>query len=554
MFWIGRTVLLLGILVFPVAALAQARTDVEVGELSRIEPFSIRVLAPGQKALPTDQWQNSNALVLRGLLEELPVGGGSPVINDLLGRVLLSGGTPPAAQSKTLDKLTQLRLAGVYSLGHLAAVTQIAALSPGGHRDPELTAITIKALLALNRPHEACDIAAQLTEARGAAFWLQLRAFCLAARGNIAGAELTAELALSADPGSGSFLSSINRITTPDETPMTASPGTALELAMILMAKDTILSQNLTLALQAGVGGQKDLEMIEVLFGSFIYGAVSVGEMYERLLGHADQLENPNPVDLTDSTHEPILAFERELDQLKTASSRTGIDRIASLLTLGRNAEDSKIRAEALTLVLDVAPSYMNWLALNRLIAGEIRFLSPGPELKPYASVFVRTNLLAGNSKLANQWLVFVDSDDRQVSTFDALFWAGADSRALGSEFLRQMGGSEQQQNLLTSDLLAATALGKILSPKLRHWLSLQNQIDQQPCQYAKVLALTASAKSGALAETVLRASDLLRQDGFDTLSDICSAGIVAALQRVGLKDEARIAAMEWMLARRWEQ
>jgi len=549
---------LLCLLLTPFAVQGQTRVGVVVGELSPIKEFSISALALDQQAMPADQWQNSSPEVLRNLLMDLPVNGGSSTINDLLGRMLLSGSQPPAIDDE-LAELSKLRLTAIYALGHLSAVTQIAARSPNGHSNPETAAITVNALLAQNQADVACQIAGQLNEARSAAFWLQMRAFCLARSGNIAGAELTAELAISADPGATGFLRSINRIISAPQNVETISPETALSLAMIEAANDTVSTQNLTLALQSGLGGQSELQMLDVLFHAFIAAAVPVGEMSERLLAHAEQLQQDVQKDAqtpeTAAEEIVITVFEQELLSLKNSKSLSRIDRMASLFSLGRNASNPGIRAEALILIIDDKLEWQHWLAVNRLIAKEIQFLPVTEELKQYATDLVRTSLLAGNVALARKWLVFVDEDEIKQRNFATIFQAfGSKQQVQKSSFEDRMNDTKEQQELLISDLMAISALDNKISPKNRHWLSMRSEVNLGNCQASKLFALRASASDRAIAETIMRAADLLREEGFDTLSNYCNFEIISSLRLIGLEKEAQMAAMEWMFSRRQMQ
>ena len=228
---------------------------------------------------------------------------------------------------------------------------------------------------------------------------------------------------------------------------------------------------------------------------------------------------------------------------------------MASLFSLGRNASNPGIRAEALMLIIDDKLEWQHWLAVNRLIAKEIRFLPVTEELKQYAADLVRTNLLAGDVALARKWLVFVDEDEIKQRGFAAIFQAfGSKQQVDISSFEERMNDTNEQQELLISDLMAISALGNKISPKNRHWLSMRSEANLGNCQSSKLFALRASATVGSIAETIMRAADLLREEGFDTLSSYCSFEIISSLKLIGLEKEAQAATMEWMFSRRQMQ
>ncbi len=558
MSWIARLAFFISLLLFPTGALAQARAGVEVGQLSQIEPFSISALPQNQAGLPAIQWLNSDVLVLQELMAGIPVQPGSRSLRNLLVRSLLSGGQAPGS-GKDLEELAALRLGAIYSLGQIDAAIKIAERSPGGHKEPKTAAIAANALLLTGDVQTACSIANKLTEARDAVFWLQMRSYCMAQSNNIAGAELMAELALAAEPNNTDFLKQINRITTPTDESVTIAPATALELAMARSVGDEIDVQDLPVALQVSVGRQQSPNSIAILFETFIAGVITPQETAARLLSHASSInaEEPvpdpqSPVENEAAAEQLLSDFEREVDQLKQAKSYSGIDRIASLLAVGRNSHDPKIRAEALVLLLNADMEFEQWLALHQLIEMESQQLTPSPSLKQYAAVLAQSSLLAGNASRAKQWLSVLESDERSMILIDLPLIAVDRRFPLRQKALQEkMYGSELQQSLLMSDLLALQALHRPLPPRIRQWIADRPETNEPACRNYKLSALAASAKAGAVAETILRAANIMGTAGFDARTDHCNAAIVSALWQVGLRREAQLAAVEWMFARR---
>ncbi len=553
MSWIARLVLFISLLLFPAGALAQARAGVEVGQLSQIESFSISALPQNQAGLSATQWLNSDVLVLQELMAGIPVQPGSRSLRNLLVRSLLSGGQAPGS-GKDLEELAALRLGAIYSLGQIDAAIKIAERSPGGHKKPETAAIAANALLLTGDVQTVCSIANKLTEAREAVFWLQIRSYCLAQANNVAGAELMAELALAAEPNNTDFLKQINRITTPTDETFTIAPATALELAMARSAGDEIDVQDLPIALQVSVGRQQSPNSINILFEAFIAGVITPQEIAVRLLSHASSLNTleQTPIENEAAAEQLLSDFELEVERLKRAKSHSGIDRIASLLAVGRNSHDPKIRAEALVLLLNADMEFEQWLALHQLIEMESQQLTPNPSLKQYAAVLAQSSLLAGNASRAKQWLSVLESDERSMILIDLPLIAMDRRFPLRQQALQEkMYGSELQQSLLISDLLALQALHRQLPPRIRQWIADRPETNEPACRNYKLSALAASAKAGAVAETILRAANIMGTAGFDARTDHCNAAIVSALWQAGLRREAQLAAVEWMFARR---
>ncbi|MBL4595662.1 MAG: hypothetical protein JKX99_03685 [Robiginitomaculum sp.] len=544
MSWIAKTGLALGFLAFASAGFPQARTDVHVGQLAEIEPFSIATLTLTQGRLPATQWQNSSAAIFHDLLNELPVGGGSAQINILVTRVLLSGGSLPAGSAEFAD-LAELRLEGAFAVGAIDAVIALAARSPGGHRDPQIAALTVNALLAANDWQAACNIANQLNEARSAAFWLRVRAFCLAQQGNRAGAELTAELAVSADPENPAFLIQINRLTTPSLEPKSVIVHSSLELAMAEAAHDLPVHSALPFSLKTALSLRQAPASTQIAFEMYAKGAIPQLGLVASLLAHTAQTP------LKPALDEPALSvFEQELAALKAAKAAEGIDQIAQLFRLGQTTNHINMRAEALEALLAIELPIQQNLALHRLVIDQVRFLPLDAALAKNAALFARIALANGNVVLAQNWLQLAEPDALEAAPLDTLVLAAGGRAALSATSLAPiMGGSAAQQQQLATDLSVLIALGTKIEPALRHWLSMVQSKPTNTCPQGKQAALRLSAQQHAVAETILRAADLLRDGGFATLPEPCAAEIIAGLRTLGLEREARLAAIEWMLA-----
>ncbi|VAV89132.1 hypothetical protein MNBD_ALPHA06-1397 [hydrothermal vent metagenome] len=544
MYWINKSILISGFWLVAFGAMAQSRTGVEVGQLSEIEPFSISVIDKPQKKLPPDQWQNSTANIIEELLEELAVNGGSAMLNDLLGQVLLSGGTPPPG-GNDLASLRRLRLQSALALGRFSAVSEILSRSPGAYKDPELTAIAVNALLAQGNTVTACALSQQLSQARGASFWLQMRAFCLAIQGNTAGAELTAELAITAADGNPNFLNWINRLTTPAETKKTVDVQSYLELAMAEAANTFASNQNLPSGLRVALARWPDEQSLPVLMQVFADGLVPVNVVAERLFAHAKTLAKPEPETPTEQTGEqvtPLTVLELELATLNQIKTDTGIDLIASLFALGHNAQSQAVRAEALALLLQIEQPFKSWAAMHRLVAEEIKTIAPEPVLARYAPAFAKAALVTGNVSSAKKWLQLLPPEERAALSLQQVLFA------IGGPALP---AQQTPDDILVTDVFSTIALGRKLSPKLRHWLSSKNAGNTKNCPIGKQTALISSARQHALAETVFRAADILRNDSFASLPPLCAMSVIEALRTVGLKQQARLGALEWMFEQR---
>jgi hypothetical protein len=432
-------------------------------------------------------------------------------------------------------------------MGRLMEVPAIAARTPGGYRDPEISALAVNALLAMGQIDPACQISDNQAEARAAAYWLQVRAFCLAHAGNIAGAELTAELATNADPSDKHFLRRLGRMTTPPKKSETVSVQKALDLALVEAAKDAPELEDLPIALQFGLINRPRPAQLELLLSTFALGTISEAQLVDQMLAQtSDLLAAPEP----DADGNLLSPIEVELMALKHAQAQKGQQKMASLFALGRAANEPAIRAQALAQLPDLAKNWSQWLALHRLVSEELRYLPVQEDFAKFAPIFARASLLVGNTEQARQWIQILPVSSDEPGDFGPALRAIGGRTILDEEqMMARMGGPGKDKKQVLIDLLALTALREPLPAKYRQWVSKQSTLEQNSCDHGQGTALRQSARAGAIAETIFRAADLARNEGSNHLPIQCSALIVEALHSVGLEHEARLLAAEWMLS-----
>lgn len=170
------------------AALAQA---VEVAPLAAPDAFST---AGRQTGLSADLWRGASVDTLATVLPKLGQKPLSPAAAALARRVLATGA--PGPQGLGADPtLLAARANALAALGDSRAAAAILARAPGLDRDAALSRAAAESALLAGDDARACAVAQALTVGRDDVYWLRLRAYCQAAAGETAQAQLTFDLA-----------------------------------------------------------------------------------------------------------------------------------------------------------------------------------------------------------------------------------------------------------------------------------------------------------------------------------------------------------------------
>ncbi|MEQ8506846.1 MAG: hypothetical protein RIB80_16100 [Rhodospirillales bacterium] len=176
---------------------------VEVDTLDQINPETAGSLGPDDGGLGFTLWQGTDRAFVTGMMGNLPVRAPSPVMRDLMRRLLLTAAQPPVtpevqnSEGNTTEapktkpqSLIALRVKQLAAMGDVAGVGDLLAAIPGSITDTALLQVEANARFLANDNARACGITAQQIQAGGGAYWQKAMIFCQILAGEPEKAEL----------------------------------------------------------------------------------------------------------------------------------------------------------------------------------------------------------------------------------------------------------------------------------------------------------------------------------------------------------------------------
>lgn len=528
--------------------------DIEVESLGPVDPFSVGVMTPSQGGLPDDLWQGSTAELAAEAMSRVPADSDSPAVNRLIAKALLSGGEPPEGADG--DALAAQRMQALLAAGFAEDAARLASRTPDVAARPGLAEAQANAFLVSGDLDGACATADSLREGREGAFWLRLRAVCLAVAGQTTRADLTAELAR--EEGDNPQFERAYALAVLgealEEEVETADP---LVFASAIRAGARItLADAASRAMMAPPA--EDEPHLAVLRAARAAKAglitpAAVAAVYESV---------PRP------------ALEPGVSRLDAALDSPDGAREALLYQLALDATEAPDqRAQALAASLESVDDAAGFLLAARLLTPGLRDL-PTDAGRDDALLFAQAAAAAGDPSLARRWLrtaterpappapnpgsdagapvplgvapPWTPPEPEDVASVEALIALSAE----GPEAAQSRLESEGEARVRFIDAAVLAALGKTGDPAMRLALLRGEGGDGERADADVLLAMDSAAADGATAETALLAAAAMGP-GPVALAPADLVRVVRALATVGLEQDAREAGLEAMLAAR---
>jgi hypothetical protein len=208
--------------------------EIESNELTQLNAWTVGTLTRDQGGLPANVWANADPAALAAAFDALPSNYQSPAVQSLARRVLLSGADAPPGDAA---EAARNRFEALGRMGAADELSQMASGAGPALADAAIAQYAAQAELARGRRAEACARGRLAQGDPPATFILRLRAYCSAATGDRAAADLALEIAR-ANRGEDAWVTSVIGIIggAPSSRPPAARYDTSLNTAMSLAA------------------------------------------------------------------------------------------------------------------------------------------------------------------------------------------------------------------------------------------------------------------------------------------------------------------------------
>lgn len=164
------------------------KPDVQVQTLGTVEGPAEGLLDPSNGGLEANMWSASSRADIESLLPRLPLASPDSAVRALSRRLILTRADAPSGTVKRA--IITMRIEKLLGAGFIDEAATLAA-SGSLKDDPDFARVQADAILTAGRATDACGALTVARQTEGSQFWLQLRAYCAAASGDTATAEIT---------------------------------------------------------------------------------------------------------------------------------------------------------------------------------------------------------------------------------------------------------------------------------------------------------------------------------------------------------------------------
>jgi hypothetical protein len=516
---------------------ALAQDPIEVERLDALDPLEVGL--PGA-SMGQRMWDGTGRDMAQAVLARLPAADGDGYASEALAEaarsVLASGGRPPAG-GRGDAALAALRVDRLLAASGASEAFDLLERTPGINRAPALARWHAELGFATGNADRACRTANALTDNRDAPYWLRARAYCLALEGRDAAAELTAELARSAEPDDG------------------------FDARLFALTLDTPLGAD-----AAGADSGLEWSMSRRLPGAGDGPGLAEDAPAWLLAAAHDGAERRRPASVDD----PMALFVTAEEALE------GMERHHALEAVLAQGRDRELAGQALGVLLADTGGGDRFIHVARHHGREIETLPITRATLEHGYEIALAALLVGDVGLAREWrdrlmngpprqtpppgltvagpdglakplpmdeaaaLVlppepeWVPPSPRRMVALDLAIAVAADEMRGGPYEAVQAAWLEGQGEAVLPDMLAMTRLGAPMPAGLRERLLA----DETPATAGGLAALDAAVRAGVRGEAALLAVGVLADPAASGNPDAFSRAI-AALDAVGLRDAA---------------
>ncbi|MFC7048013.1 hypothetical protein [Emcibacter nanhaiensis] len=537
--------------------------EVEVAELGEEDPASFGLITERNGGFRRSMWIGSSREKVILMMSALPASAKSPVMHELVDRLLLSAAQVPAgdgtggAGSSYLDA----RIAAIRGTGDLKNLSSFFQILPEGTLAPSRDTSDI--LLLAGDLSAACRMTRRaiddISQSAERTYWLKMLAYCRALEGNADGAGLALELLQENGNTDYGFVDLINKLLAGGDTAADVMPygyGSLDPLTYSLLstlgqaASPELLAQSSPLVLYAVAGNANlardiRLEAASRAWDQGWFPVKTLRAIYNLQEFAASELDSAETLATVD----------------ETALADVLLYQAAAV------AEDPQKKAELLKTIWARALEKNDLARVARLNAATVSTLQPSAELVQHTHHIVRALLLAGNRDKALAWYQFIrgeafagnaDATKALVDIWPLLLVTEADGTIPWSmDILDLWWNGQMILSRAERDDKAALfySLVEALDRQVPEEMWQQVgpgglETDIYSMQPAVWRSLVQAARDGRLGETVLLSLVGLGPHGPAALDGTGLSAVIRALRSYGLEAEARAVALEALASR----
>ncbi len=527
----------------PLAAYAQSSlpTPVESEALQELNAWSVSAMTREQGALAPDLWARSDPAFLAAAFDKLPAVYQSQATQALARRVLFTGGDAPRG-----DALPAARKR-FEAIGRMGAADQLGMLVTGSGAsasDPIIAQYGAQAELARGQRNAACSRgrAASVGETVPP-FLLRLRAYCAAASGDRAAADLALELARAQNAEDAWYTGAIAAAGgAPGARPPAArwdnSLSVQLSLSGGLRPGPNPLANASTLALVALARNDQTPQPQRTQAAALAFQRGAIGPQEAR------QILSATPAEVTSALPPIVPALRR----IAAATPATGVPADAT----APSAQD--VTSAAIADVLRQATAPADFAAAARFFRTEINALQIAPDQAAAVS-FARASISNGDTQVAQRLVASArqaGATEADLAPLDAalavMTGVRGDSGTMAMQRRIDAGGTAGAR-AAARDVAILAALGAPVNGTVQGFLLTNAPQGGARADAGALLALSAAVDRGATGEGALLAVAALGEGGPAALDAESLERVIRALRGLRLEDDARRIAVEALLA-----
>lgn len=538
----------------PLAAAAQSNLPVAVEseELRAPDAWSVGALARSQGGLAPDLWARSEPEFLAQAFDRLPASFDSPAAQKLAQRVLLSGGdAPPGDAAEAARK----RFEALGRMGQADTLAVMAVGAGGALTDAQIASYAAQAELARGRRSDACARGrqAQLGE-NPAPFLLRLRAFCAAADGDRAAADLALEFSRgtrAATADDNWYAAAVAAVGgAPGARPPAARYDNSLSAQLSVAAQfapgPNALNGSSNLALLALARNEASPQPLRVQAAALAYrrGALPAAEARTILAATPAEISSALP---------PIVVALRAVEAARNAPPPPPPPPPVE----GQPAPPPAVNPAALQAAAAIAEALRganssgDFGAVAAFFKDDIAALPAAPDATA-ALLFARAAIAAGDVQLGQRLTASARAagiEPASLAPLDAALAALSTDRAQrGVRVLHQRidgGGGARAAR----DVAILAALGVATDGQAQRFLIANAPQGGARADAGLMLALQNAADRNAAGEAALLAAAAVGEGGLSRLDAESVSQIIRTLRTLRLDDDARRFAAEAILA-----